>query len=77
MYLAFHLAGSFKTLQRNAIYYQGICHSLRTICRDEGFFGLYKGLGATLLVCLFALPFIYVDQSLASSEKEKEIYNAN
>lgn len=35
--------------QRNAIYYQGICNSLRTICRDEGFFGLYKGLGATLL----------------------------
>ncbi|XP_074375514.1 uncharacterized protein LOC141717329 isoform X2 [Apium graveolens] len=24
-------------------------HTLRTICRDEGFFGLYKGMGATLL----------------------------
>lgn len=35
--------------QRNAIYYQGIWHAVRTICRDEGFFGLYKGLGATLL----------------------------
>ncbi|CAA0836365.1 Mitochondrial substrate carrier family protein [Striga hermonthica] len=35
--------------QRNAIYYQGIRHALHTICRDEGFFGLYKGLGATLL----------------------------
>lgn len=35
--------------QRNAIYYQGIRHALKTICRDEGFFGLYKGLGATLL----------------------------
>ncbi|KAK6146880.1 hypothetical protein DH2020_017792 [Rehmannia glutinosa] len=35
--------------QRNAIYYQGIRHALRTICRDEGFLGLYKGLGATLL----------------------------
>ncbi|XP_022851022.1 mitochondrial substrate carrier family protein B-like isoform X2 [Olea europaea var. sylvestris] len=35
--------------QRNAIYYQGISHAVRTICRDEGFFGLYKGLGATLL----------------------------
>ncbi|KAG8374351.1 hypothetical protein BUALT_Bualt11G0122800 [Buddleja alternifolia] len=35
--------------QRNAIYYQGMSHALRTICRDEGFLGLYKGLGATLL----------------------------
>ncbi|KAL3536446.1 hypothetical protein ACH5RR_004907 [Cinchona calisaya] len=35
--------------QRNAIYYRGIWHALSTICRDEGFFGLYKGLGATLL----------------------------
>ncbi|KAK2999139.1 hypothetical protein RJ639_024484 [Escallonia herrerae] len=35
--------------QRSAIYYQGIWHALSTICRDEGFFGLYKGLGATLL----------------------------
>ncbi|CAA2971497.1 mitochondrial substrate carrier family B-like [Olea europaea subsp. europaea] len=35
--------------QRNAIYYQGIWHAVRTICRDEGFLGLYKGLGATLL----------------------------
>ncbi|XP_059647116.1 uncharacterized protein LOC132293594 [Cornus florida] len=35
--------------QRSAIYYNGIWHSLRTICRDEGVLGLYKGLGATLL----------------------------
>ncbi|GFP86296.1 mitochondrial substrate carrier family protein b [Phtheirospermum japonicum] len=35
--------------QRNAIYYQGIRHALHTICRDEGFLGLYKGMGATLL----------------------------
>ncbi|GER57241.1 mitochondrial carrier protein [Striga asiatica] len=35
--------------QRNAIYYKGISHALRTICRDEGFLGLYKGMGATLL----------------------------
>ncbi|KAL0309918.1 UNVERIFIED_CONTAM: Mitochondrial adenine nucleotide transporter ADNT1 [Sesamum radiatum] len=35
--------------QTNAIYYQGIRHALHTICRDEGFLGLYKGLGATLL----------------------------
>ncbi|KAL3839477.1 hypothetical protein ACJIZ3_024068 [Penstemon smallii] len=35
--------------QRNSIYYQGIRHALRTICKDEGFFGLYKGMGATLL----------------------------
>ncbi|GKD80872.1 mitochondrial substrate carrier family protein B-like protein, partial [Tanacetum coccineum] len=36
-------------LQRSTMYYNGIGHALRTICRDEGFFGLYKGLGATLL----------------------------
>ncbi|KAJ9548003.1 hypothetical protein OSB04_020546 [Centaurea solstitialis] len=35
--------------QRSTIYYQGIGHALSTICREEGFFGLYKGLGATLL----------------------------
>ncbi|CAH9087626.1 unnamed protein product [Cuscuta europaea] len=35
--------------QRSTIYYQGISHAIHTICRDEGFFGLYKGLGATLL----------------------------
>ncbi|XP_062167819.1 LOW QUALITY PROTEIN: uncharacterized protein LOC133874010 [Alnus glutinosa] len=35
--------------QTNAIYYKGISHSFNTICRDEGFRGLYKGLGATLL----------------------------
>ncbi|GJW10096.1 mitochondrial substrate carrier family protein B-like protein [Tanacetum coccineum] len=36
-------------LQRSTMYYNGIGHAIRTICRDEGFFGLYKGLGATLL----------------------------
>ncbi|KAF5202779.1 Mitochondrial substrate carrier family protein b, partial [Thalictrum thalictroides] len=35
--------------QTNVIYYRGIAHALRTICRDEGFLGLYKGLGANLL----------------------------
>ncbi|KAA0050390.1 mitochondrial substrate carrier family protein B isoform X1 [Cucumis melo var. makuwa] len=35
--------------QTNVIYYKGILHTLRTICRDEGVLGLYKGLGATLL----------------------------
>ncbi|KAJ7950246.1 Mitochondrial substrate carrier family protein [Quillaja saponaria] len=35
--------------QTNAIYYRGILHAFNTICRDEGFLGLYKGLGATLL----------------------------
>ncbi|PKI43431.1 mitochondrial substrate carrier family protein B [Punica granatum] len=34
---------------RNAVYYRGIFHALHTICKEEGFFGLYKGLGATLL----------------------------
>ncbi|KAL4381411.1 hypothetical protein HN51_005049 [Arachis hypogaea] len=35
--------------QRSAIYYNGISHAFNTICREEGFLGLYKGLGATLL----------------------------
>ncbi|KAL1535573.1 mitochondrial substrate carrier family protein B-like isoform X1 [Salvia divinorum] len=37
------------TAQTNVIYYRGIFHSLRTICKEEGFRGLYKGLGPTLL----------------------------
>ncbi|CAN8254612.1 unnamed protein product [Cochlearia groenlandica] len=35
--------------QRNTMYYQGVGHAFRTICKEEGFWGLYKGLGATLL----------------------------
>ncbi|KAL7584343.1 uncharacterized protein LOC111882008 [Lactuca sativa] len=35
--------------QRNVLYYRGIWHALRTISREEGIFGLYKGLGACLL----------------------------
>ncbi|XP_041028094.1 mitochondrial substrate carrier family protein B-like isoform X1 [Juglans microcarpa x Juglans regia] len=35
--------------QTNSSYYRGIWHAFHTICRDEGFMGLYKGLGATLL----------------------------
>lgn len=35
--------------QRNTVYYRGIWHAFNTICREEGFLGLYRGLGATLL----------------------------
>lgn len=35
--------------QTNVMYYRGISHALQTISKEEGFFGLYKGLGATLL----------------------------
>ncbi|KAM5560248.1 hypothetical protein ABKV19_021429 [Rosa sericea] len=35
--------------QTNALYYRGIGHAFHTICREEGFLGLYKGLGVTLL----------------------------
>lgn len=35
--------------QRNTMYYRGIWHAFGTICKEEGFWGLYKGLGATLL----------------------------
>ncbi|GAB4831851.1 hypothetical protein Ancab_005866 [Ancistrocladus abbreviatus] len=35
--------------QTNVTYYRGIWHALHTISKEEGVFGLYKGLGATLL----------------------------
>nr|XP_043633927.1 mitochondrial substrate carrier family protein B-like [Erigeron canadensis] len=35
--------------QTNVNYYRGIWHALCTISREEGIFGLYKGLGACLL----------------------------
>lgn len=37
-------------LQTNVMYYRGIWHALCTISKEEGASGLYKGLGATLLV---------------------------
>jgi hypothetical protein len=44
------LSISSKYLQKTTRYYKGIFHAVSTICRDEGVKGLYKGLGATLLV---------------------------
>ncbi|GMI87184.1 hypothetical protein like AT3G55640 [Hibiscus trionum] len=35
--------------QTNVTYYRGLWHALRTICKEEGVLGLYKGLGTTLL----------------------------
>uniref|UniRef100_A0A2P2Q3K3 Mitochondrial substrate carrier family protein B-like n=1 Tax=Rhizophora mucronata TaxID=61149 RepID=A0A2P2Q3K3_RHIMU len=35
--------------QRSTLYYRGIWHAFNSICTEEGFLGLYKGLGATLL----------------------------
>lgn len=35
--------------QTTSSYYSGISGSLATIVRDEGFAGLYRGLGATLI----------------------------
>lgn len=48
-----HVSNKFLLyeLQRNEKYYRGISHALQTIARDEGIKGLYKGMGATLLVC--------------------------
>ncbi|KAF5729625.1 hypothetical protein HS088_TW21G01792 [Tripterygium wilfordii] len=45
--------------QTNVMYYRGIWHALQTISREEGVLGLYKGLGATLLVC-FYLHYILI-----------------
>lgn len=63
--ISFHLFGFhtefFPNLQTNVMYYKGISHALRTISRDEGILGLYKGLGATLLVCL-SVTFSSIDQ---------------
>lgn len=40
----------FAGLQTKEKYYKGIGHALGTIAKDEGLRGLYKGMGATLLV---------------------------
>ncbi|CAI0411144.1 unnamed protein product [Linum tenue] len=48
-------------LVRTRLAAQGIGHALQTICREEGVLGLYKGLGATLLVCyLLGQQFVIV-----------------
>lgn len=46
-------------LQTNVNYYRGIWHALHTISREEGIFGLYKGLGACLLVLFYNWLFNY------------------
>lgn len=45
--------------QVNAQYYNGITSTLRTIARDEGLTGLYRGLGATMAQVLH--PACYQD----------------
>ncbi|KAK4796544.1 hypothetical protein SAY86_028870 [Trapa natans] len=35
--------------QRKEVYYRGLFHAFHTIYKEEGLFGLYKGLGPTLL----------------------------
>ncbi len=44
--------------QTKGQYYTGIAHALRTIARDEGLLGLYRGLGATLLQVLHLISFL-------------------
>ena len=53
------LTGSSYALQTNVMYYKGIGHALATIARDEGFRGLYKGMGATLMVSLAGWPLLF------------------
>ena len=45
--------------QTKSQYYTGIAHALRTITRDEGMLGLYRGLGATLLQVTPSLAINY------------------
>ncbi len=45
--------------QTKTQYYTGIVHALRTIVRDEGARGLYRGLGATLLQVTPSLAINY------------------
>jgi len=45
--------------QTKSQYYTGIAHALRTIVRDEGLMGMYRGLGATLLQVTPSLAINY------------------
>lgn len=45
--------------QTTSHYYTGISHALRTIVKDEGVFGLYRGLRATLLQVAPSLAINY------------------
>ena len=45
--------------QTKTQYYTGIVHAMRTIVRDEGARGLYRGLGATLLQVTPSLAINY------------------
>ncbi|KAK2646392.1 hypothetical protein Ddye_021587 [Dipteronia dyeriana] len=52
--------------RRQAIYYRGISHLFNTICK-EGFLGLYKGLGASLLGVGHSIAITFsVSESLRS-----------
>ncbi|GAX83991.1 hypothetical protein CEUSTIGMA_g11416.t1 [Chlamydomonas eustigma] len=46
--------------QTESEYYQGINHALRRILTEEGFFGLYRGLGATLVQVTPSLAFHFM-----------------
>ncbi|CAI5985577.1 unnamed protein product [Closterium sp. NIES-64] len=64
--------------QTKSRYYKGIVGTLSTIVRDEGLLGLYKGMGATLLVCacLFLL-WLGVGPNLAINFCVYETVKAN
>ncbi|XP_065854784.1 uncharacterized protein [Euphorbia lathyris] len=58
--------------QRNTIYYSGIWNAFQTICREEGFLGMYRGLGATLLGVGPSIAISFsVYESLRSSWKSR------
>ena len=45
--------------QRSHVYYRGITHALSSIVKEEGFRGLYRGLGATLMQVAPSLAINY------------------
>jgi hypothetical protein len=56
----------FVGLQTKEKYYKGIGHALGTIAKDEGLRGLYKGMGATLLVSEIGSLFSLLHSLLVS-----------
>jgi hypothetical protein len=53
------LVRSILTVQTNTLEYKGMNDALVKIYRSKGFFGLYKGLGTTLMVCFRSMELFF------------------